>query len=323
MESFKEYDVEKCKRHHYHVQSVSIYYGLYEFINKYSTQGEKGRSKTMEKFCLYTTFLQSVSYILTALLIIRTFTLNSFDVLNTTILLLSIGLSVFISSIPSNYFPKYNELDTTLILLQKELRSFMWILGFTKFDEYNTWRDNSISNRLFKTIIERIKYACTISQDFNTSLLTWINTYCVDKVGFDNKFELDEKLRCIIKTRDNSNELIRILQLVMVTEINDIATMFNVNNKEKTIPEEWKNTFNRCKDAWTYSLYSLLTKRKSNFKHTINNTFVNELIATIYNGLYDIDNKFELLVDAKFVTKKYRDYIINPKRNFNDSLTAF
>lgn len=321
METFKDYDVDKCKRHHYRVQSVSIYLGLYEFINRYTTQGEKCRSKTMEKFSLYTTLLQSISYILTALLIIKTFTLNSFDEMDTTMLLLSIVLSVFITPISHNYFPKYNELDTTLILLQKELRIFMWILGFTKFDEYNTWRDNSISNRLFKMIIERIKYACAINQDFNTSLLTWINTCCVDKLNF-SATEIDEKLQYIIKTRDNNNELIRLLQLVMVTEINDISTMFNKNNKGKIIPAEYKWTFEHCKEAWTKSLFILLTIRKSKFKHTIDKAHVNELIATIYNGLYDIDNKFDPLADA-FITKKYRDYIINPKRNFDDSLTAF
>ena len=321
METFKDYDVEKCKRHHYHVQSLSIYYGLYEFINNYSTQGEKCRSKTMEKYCGYTTLLQSISYILTLLLIIVPFISHPFDVLRLSMILLSMTLSVFISLIPLNYFPKYNELDITLILLKKELRSFMWILGFTKFDEYNTWRDNSISNRLFKTIVERVKYACIINQDFNTSLLTWINTYCVDKRNFSTT-EIDEKLRYIIKTRDNNNELIRLLQLVMVTEINDICAMFNGNNKEKIIPQEYKWTFEHCKDAWTYSLTSLLTKRNSKFKHTANKTHINELIATIYNGLYDIDNKFNPLADA-FITKKYRDYIINPKRNFDDSLTAF
>lgn len=323
METFKDYDVEKCKRHHYKTQPKSIYYALYEFIDAYSTQTDKCSSKGMKNFCLYTTLLQSISYILTILLIIVPFISHSFDVLKSSMVLLSMLLSVFVSLIPLNYFPKYNELDITLMLLQKELRSFIWILGFTKFDEYNTWRDNSISNRLFKTIIERIKYACTISQDFNTSLLTWINTYCVDKVGFDNTFELDEKLRYIIKTRDNNNELIRILQLVMVTEINDIATMFNPNNEGKLIPGDFKIQFEYWKGAWKLSLFLLLTKRKSSFRHSIDKSHLNELISTIHNGLYDIEDKFKPLVDEKFVTKKYRDYVRDFNSNFNDSLTAF
>ena len=322
METFKDYDVEECKRLHYKTQPYSIYYALYKFIDEYSGPGKKCRSRTIEKFCLYTTFLQSMSYGLTSLLIIRTFILHSFDALNTSILFLSIILSVFVSLIQFNYFPKYNDLDITLILLQKELRSFIWILGFTKFDEYKTWRDNSISNRLFKIIIERIKYACTINQDFNKKLLTWINVYCAYTMDF-HKYELDKKLEYLIKTRDTTNELIRILQLVMVTEINDIATIYNPNNNGKMIPEDLKIQFEHCKDAWVKSLFSLLTKRNSKFRHSINKVYVNELISTIHNGLYDIEDKFKPLVDEKFITKKYRDYIRDFNSNFNDSLTAF
>ena len=322
METFADYDVEICKRHHYKTQSNSIYYALYKFINAYLTQGKKCSSKTMESFCLYTTFLQSMSYGLTSLLIIRTFMLDSFDALNISILLLSIALSVFISLIQFNYFPKYNELDITLILLQKELRSFMWVLGFTKFDEHHTWRDNSVSNQMFEMIIERIKYACTVSADFNKNLLTWIHEYCVYPQGF-YQYEIDKKLEYLIKTHDTNNELIRILRLVMVTEINDIATIFNPNNDGKMIPENLNIQFERCKDAWKLSLFLLLTKRKSSFRHSIDKSHLNELISTIHNGLYDIEDKFKPLVDEKFVTKKYRTYIRDFNSNFNDSLTAF
>jgi len=323
METFKEYDVEKCKRHHYKTMSNSIYYELYEFINNFLKRGEDCARKTESRFNFHLIYVYILSCILLILTTIKLLPLTSFDALNSVILVILIILFLQISCIPSISLPKYKNIDMVLLILTQNLRKFMWILGFTKFSTYETWRESSIANRLFKSIIEGIKYACTINAKFNQQLHEWINEYLVYKYDL-SLVELTEKLKHLISSNNPNDEMIRILTIAMTTEINDIAIMFDENN-ESEISEELQIHFERCKELWTRSLLLLLIRRKSIFTSRLgpNKTFINELISTIDNGLFDIEDKFEPITDKQFTTKSYIDRIRNPKNNFNDSLTAF
>lgn len=236
-------------------------------------------------------------------------------------LIASTALLILISFIQSISSPKFNDLDVTLITLQRNLRSFIWILGFTKFDEYKTWRETSISNKLFKLIIEQIKYSCVLNRQFNRRIHEWIDQYLVCKYDL-TPLEASEKLNYIISLNDPNDELIRILQLVMITEINDIAITFD--KTDNLISEKLQKQSNQCKEIWKRSLQLLLLHKKL-FTSKIgpNKFFVNELIATVSNGLYEIEDKFAPITDKQFTTKSYREHIIHSKTNFGDSLTAF
>lgn len=323
METFKEYDVEKCKRHHYKSMSNSIYYELYEFINKFLKHGEDCARKTEFRFNFQLIYVFVLSFISLILIAIKTFMATSFDVLNSVILVILIILFLQISCIPSISLPKYKNIDMTLLVLTQNLRKFMWILAFTKFNTYDTWRESSVAKKLFKVIIEEIKYACTINAKFNQQLHEWINEYLVYKYDL-SLVELTEKLKHLIASNNSNDEMIRILIIAMTTEINDIAIMFDESNKSE-ISEEMRIHLKRCKELWKRSLQLLLVHRKSIFTSRVgpNKTFINELISTVDNGLFDIEDKFEPITDEQFTTKSYIDHIRNPKNNFNDSLTAF
>lgn len=323
METFKEYDVEKCKRHHYNTMSNSIYYELYIFISNFLKRGEDCARKTESQFNFCIIYVFVLSFILLILTTIKTFTVTSFDVLNSVILVILIILFLRISCIPSVSLPKYKNIDMTLLVLTQNLRSFMWILAFTKFNNYETWRESSIANRLFKVIIEAIKYSCTLNGKFKQELHGWINEYLIYKHD-RTPLESTEKLRHLIASNDPNDEMIRILILAMITEINDIAIMFDENSGLE-ISKELQMHLKQCKELWKRSLQLLLVHRKSIFTRRVgpNKTFINELISTVDNGLFDIKDKFEPITDNQFTTKSYREHIMHSKNNFDDSLTAF